>query len=63
LSVSGRSGGLIYFDVPPTRGEGRVLLGQAFVELGPDTFAALEVEAGLADKEMAIATFEAVLAR
>jgi len=47
--------------VPPTRGEGRVLLGQAFVELGPDTFAALEVEAGLADKEMAIATFEAVL--
>ena len=61
LEIDGRAGGLVYFDMPQTRGDGRLLLGQAFVQLAPDTLGLLEIEADMQDRAMAAATFESVL--
>jgi hypothetical protein len=61
LEVAGRAAGIIYFDSPRTSGDGRMLLGQAFVPLAVDTLAVLEVEAAMEERPLAAATFEAVL--
>lgn len=62
LQVANRPAGVVYVEVPRTRGDGRVLLGQGYVQMTPDTFALLEVESPIEHRALASATFEAVLA-
>jgi len=61
LKVADRPAGVVYADVPRTRGEGRMVLGHGYVQMAPDTFALLEIESPIEHRPMATATFEAVL--
>lgn len=61
LTVAERPAVLLYFDVPKAVDEGRMLLGQAYVQIAIDTVALIETEAAAEDGPMVRATFEAVL--